>query len=93
MFFLVGILAASTGGVLDLVLPEPCSASETASSPADGACPATCIRCHCTRAFDLAFRLELADTALLSPEWRPPSAVTLQPIPHDILHVPKATLG
>ncbi|MQA29717.1 MAG: hypothetical protein GEU82_07750 [Luteitalea sp.] len=93
LLLLVGFLAITTGGILDLMLPEPCSPAESASSPADGACPATCIRCHCTRAFDLAFHLEVGDRAVLGSEWLPLSASVPQPIPRDIMHVPKPTLA
>jgi hypothetical protein len=93
MLLLVGFVAAGTGGILDLVLPEPCSATESASSPADGSCPATCFRCHCTRVFDLSFHLHVGDAPIPSPEWLSPPAVALQPAPRDILHVPKPVLG
>lgn len=93
LLLLVGFLATSTGGILDLVLPEQCSPTESASSTPDGACPATCTRCHCTRAFDLVVSLEIVDAPLLGPEWLSPSSVVPQPIARDILHVPKPTLG
>ena len=93
LLLLVGFLAASTGGILDLVLPERCSPTESASSPSDGACPATCIRCHCALAFNFVVHLDIVDVPLRSPEWLPASSVFPQPIPHDILHVPRLTLG
>ena len=87
---LVGLLSLSAGGIVDLVLPEPCSASESASIPSDGTCPPTCVRCHCARAFDLVLLVRSADTVIASPEWVPATASLPLPIPHDILHVPKA---
>ena len=93
LVLLVGFLGASTGGIFDLVVPEACPPSESASAPADGACPATCVRCHCTRAFDFVVRLDVSDAPLLRPEWVPPSAIAPQLLSHDILHVPKPTLG
>ena len=86
---LVGLLSLSAGGVLDLVLPEPCSASESAAIPNDGTCPPTCVRCHCARAFDLVVLVRAADVLTPTPEWRPASAALPLPIPHDILHVPR----
>jgi hypothetical protein len=90
---LVGFLSASTGGLLDLVAPEACSPSESASAPADGSCPDTCVRCHCARAFDFAVQLDSSTDPLLSPEWMPLVALVPQLLSHDILHVPKPTLG
>jgi hypothetical protein len=86
---LVGLLSLSAGGVLDLVLPEPCSASESASIPSDGTCPPTCVRCHCARAFDLVLLVRTADAVTASPDWMPATASLPLPIPHDILHVPR----
>jgi hypothetical protein len=93
LVLLVGFLAASTAGVLDLVLPDPCSVVESGASPIDGRCPPTCIRCHCTSAFDLAFLFELGDGSLLSANWRPFAPAAPQLFSHDILHVPRPSLG
>ena len=89
---LVGLLSLSAAGVLDLALPEPCSASESAEIPSDGTCPQTCVRCHCARAFDLVLPVRAAGLVTPAPEWRPSSASLPLPIPHDILHVPKLAL-
>ena len=86
---IVGLLSLSAGGVLDLALPEPCSASESAEIPNDGTCPPTCVRCHCARAFDLVVPVRAAGLVTPTPEWRPASSALPLPIPHDILHVPK----
>ena len=86
---LVGLLSLSAGGVVDLVMPEPCSASESTSIPADGTCPPTCVRCHCTRAFDLVVLVRASDAVAANPDWVPAVASLPLPIPHDILHVPK----
>jgi len=93
LFLLVGFLAASSSGIVDLVAPEQCSFAEPVSSAPDGACPPTCARCHCTAAFDLVVYFEVSDVLLLSPEWLVPPGVIPLTRPADILHVPKPTLG
>lgn len=90
---LVGFLAISTGGLLELAVPEPCSPSESASTPQDGACPPTCLRCHCTVSFEVVLQMDAGSAPAHSPEWLLPSAVVPTPIPLDILHVPKPALG
>jgi len=93
LVLLVGFLAISTGGLLELAFEEPCSTAESESSPADGACPPTCLRCHCTVSFELVLQMDAGSAPAHSPEWLPPSAVVPTPIPLDILHVPKPALG
>lgn len=93
LLMLVGFLAISTGGLLELAFAEPCSTAESESSPADGACPPTCVRCHCTVSFELVLHLDAGSAPAASPKWLSPSAVALAPIPFDILHVPKPALG
>jgi hypothetical protein len=93
LLLLVGFLAISTGGLLELAVAEPCSTTESESSPADGACPPTCLRCHCTASFELVLHMDAEDTPAPSPKWLPPSVVALALVPFDILHVPKPTLG
>lgn len=93
LVLLVGFLTLSTGGLLELAFPEPCSVAESAASPADGACPPTCVRCHCTASFELVLRVDAGSAPLASLKWLPPSAVVPAPIPLDILHVPKPALG
>ena len=93
LFFLVGFLAISASGIVDLVAPEPCSFTEPLSSAPDGTCPPTCARCHCAIAFDLVVLLEVGDALPLSPEWLAPAGVIPLSSPADILHVPKLTLG
>ena len=88
----VGLLSLSAGGIVDLALPEPCSAAESAAIPSDGTCPPTCVRCHCARAFDLVLPVRAAGLVTPNPEWRPASAALPLPIPHDILHVPRPVL-
>jgi hypothetical protein len=90
---LVGLLSLTTGGIVELVLPEPCSASEAAPLPSDGTCPPTCVRCHCARAFDLVLLVRAADPATPAPDWHPAVVSLPLPIPHDILHVPKTVLN
>ena len=93
LFLLVGFLAISASGIVDLVAPEQCSFAEPVSAAPDGACPPTCVRCHCATAFDLAVHFEVGDALLLSSEWPVPASVIPLSSPGDILHVPKPTLG
>ena len=93
LLVLVGFLATSASGIIELVAPEPCSFTEPVSSAPDGTCPPTCARCHCAIAFDLVVLLEVGDALLLSPEWLAPAGVIPLSSPADILHVPKPTLG
>jgi hypothetical protein len=89
---LVGLLSLSAGGFVDLALPEPCSAAESAAIPSDGTCPPTCVRCHCARAFDLVVPVRAAGLVTSSPEWLPARSALPLPVPHDILHVPRSVL-
>ena len=93
LFLLVGFLAISSSGIVDLVAPEQCSFAEPVSSAPDGACAPTCARCHCATAFELVVHFEVGDVLLLSPEWLVPAGVIPLTSPADILHVPKPTLG
>jgi hypothetical protein len=90
---LVAYLVASTGGWLDLLLPEPCSPTESASAPADGACAATCVRCHCTLAFDVALPVRVSEALPLSADWIGLTTTVPLPAPDDILHVPRPALA
>ena len=93
LLLLVGFLATSASGIVDLVAPEQCSFTEPVSSAPDGACAPTCVRCHCASAFDLVVHFEVGDAVLLSPEWLVLVGMIPLPSPGDILHVPKPTLG
>jgi hypothetical protein len=93
LILLVGVLTTSASGMVDLVLPEQCSLTESDAAVPDGACPPSCARCHCTGASDLVARLEVVDTPLLSQDWLAPTCAIPQSIPGDILHVPKPTLS
>jgi len=88
----VGFMIASTGGLLDFVSPEPCSPTESATAP-DDKCPATCVRCHCARAFDLTTATDVSDRLGIAPESFAPRTVVLLPNPHDILHVPRPSVS
>ena len=85
----IGVLAVSTSGVLDLVVPEPCSITESAAGD-DGACAATCVRCHCC-----AQSIEILSTKMpsirlpLDTKSVSPSNLILVGAPSEILHVPK----
>ena len=93
LLLLVSFLTISTGGVLEVMVPERCSPTESASSPADGSCAATCLRCHCARAFDLALYLDTGDAPALLTDWLALPEVAPRSAPHDILHVPKPARG
>jgi len=93
LFLVVGFLATSASGNVDLVAPEQCSFAEPVSSAPDGACPPTCARCHCATAFEFVVYFEVGDAVPLSPEWLAPASVIPLSRPADILNVPKPTLG
>jgi hypothetical protein len=92
-FWLVALLSFSASGVAELVLPEPCSPTESSSVPDDGTCAPTCARCHCARAFDFVFVVRVGELTCSTPDWHPALSALPLPIPHDILHVPKAVLS
>jgi len=88
MVMLVGLLCATTSGVLGLVVSEQCVLD--AASPADdGACAPTCLRCHCARPFDVVAPLLPVDVLLEPAEWTEPTRSVRTPRPHDVLHVPR----
>lgn len=93
LLLLVGLLASTTGGILDLLLPEPCGAAESGTVPSDDTCPPTCVKCHCARAFDFVVQLHVATLPVIAPAWLPPAAPQSQLYSRDILHVPKPALG
>jgi hypothetical protein len=93
LLLLVGVLSASTSGILDLMVPERCSVAESASAPADGQCASTCVRCHCARAFEFVLHFAIAAAPHDTAEWLPPAAFVPQLVSHDILHVPKPALS
>jgi hypothetical protein len=88
---IVASLTFTASGLLGLMVPEPCTASELAGSGQDdGRCPPTCITCSCC-ARPLVFGILAAASS-------PEQTVTvieavLQRVPetdpHPILHVPK----
>lgn len=91
LFLLVALLSASSGGIFDLLIPEPCSVAESGASAPEGTCPATCVRCHCARAFVAVRALEIVPTPHQHAQLALPLAPRLAAFPHDILHVPKRT--
>jgi hypothetical protein len=86
---LVALLCATTGGVLELVVTEQCIADDLASPGPDGACPPTCLRCHCARPFDAVAPLLLVDVMVRPAEWPEPSLAVIPAAPADVLHVPR----
>jgi len=85
----IGVLAVSTSGVLDLVVPERCAITESSTGD-DGACATTCVRCHCC-----AQSIEILATKLTAVRLRmvttpvSPINLILAGAPAEILHVPK----
>ena len=89
LVLLVALLCVTTSGALELVVPDQC-ASETSKSPAsDGACPPTCLRCHCARPFDVVMPPLFSDVLFEPAEWLEPARPVPSPTPHDVLHVPR----
>lgn len=86
----VTLIAVSASGVLDLIVPEPCSINEASNGQEDGNCPATCVRCNCCTG-----SIEVAAVTVMSV--RLSIAVDVFPIPEffssaspaEILHVPR----
>jgi hypothetical protein len=86
---LVGLLCATTGGVIELVVPEPCTSDEAAALGGDGACAPTCLRCHCARPFDVVVPVQLASGLHQRIDWTELAQAVPSPNPHDVLHVPR----
>ncbi|MEO5821450.1 MAG: hypothetical protein ABIT71_13175 [Vicinamibacteraceae bacterium] len=86
---LVALLCAMTSGVLELVFPEQCGADDFASSAGDGACPPTCLRCHCARPFDVVAPVLLVDVTTRLADWAEPCPAVILSAPADVLHVPR----
>jgi hypothetical protein len=86
----VALIAVSTSGVMDLVLPEPCSIDEVANGQEDGDCAATCVRCNCcARSIEVAAVTVLSVRLSIPAESSPFSQFFSSVSPADILHVPK----
>ena len=88
MVMLVGLLCATTSGVLGLVVSDRCVLDATSSAD-DGACAPTCLRCHCARPFDVVAPLRLVDVLLEPADWTEPARSVPTFRPHDVLHVPR----
>ena len=84
---LVGFLAVSTSGLVDLLVPEPCAITE--STPDDhGDCGTACIRCHCGSPAIHFGALQLASQTLFPTDFEAPVQTAAAGIPSEILHVP-----
>lgn len=83
-------LALSASQALALVVPEPCSLTETTDAE-EGQCSPTCVRCGCCAQplEPVLFRLAV-QAAPVSSSASIPTLDLLPSIPRDILHVPKA---
>jgi len=88
---LVGLLCATTSGVIELFVPERCTSEEAAAPGGDGACAPTCLRCHCARPFDVVVAVQLASVRFERSDWTEPVRDVLSPNPHDVFHVPRPT--
>ena len=86
---LVVLLCATTSGVLELIVSERCTSDEATSAAGDGACPPTCLRCHCARPFDVVAPLQLVAVVLERVDWIEPAQRASLPNPHDVFHVPR----
>ena len=86
---LVGFLAFSTSGFLDLLVPEPCAISES-SSGEHGDCGAACVRCHCGTPAIHFGAPQLASALPGTTDFDPPVQVAAAGSPSEILHVPLA---
>jgi hypothetical protein len=90
LVFFVAALSISASGVIDLILPEPCSIEEAGLLQDDGSCAATCVRCNCC-----ARSIEVVAASLVSVQIpivsKTTPAFASVPIgtPSEILHVPK----
>ena len=83
-------LSVSTSGVLDLVVPEPCSIEEAGSLQDDGSCAPTCMRCNCCSRSIEVMTATLASAHLpIASEVLPAFAFVSSGSPSEILHVPK----
>jgi hypothetical protein len=89
LVLLVGLLCAMTSGVLELIVSERCTVEESASAAGDGACPPTCLRCHCARPFDIVVATQLMAVVLERVEWTEPAQSVSLPDPHEVFHVPR----
>ena len=89
LVLLLGVLCATTSGVLELIVPEQCALEAAASPAGDGACPPTCLRCHCARPYDVVMAQAIVDVLLGPAEWIEPARAVPSPTPHDVLHVPR----
>ena len=93
LVLLVGLLCATTSGVLELVVPEQCVSDDAASPLGDGNCPPTCLRCHCARPFDVVLSLVFVESPLEPVDWLEPSTALPLAAPADVLHVPRPALA
>ena len=84
---LVGFLALSTGGFLDLFVPEPCTITESASED-HGDCGAACVRCHCGTPVVHLGAPQLAPQAPSATDFEAPVQSAAAGSSAEILHVP-----
>jgi hypothetical protein len=85
----VAILTLNASGLTALVVPEPCSVTESASA-ADGRCPPTCVRCGCCAQPAVPTPFErIVSAEFVTPQAPLAAFNALSSVDRDILHVPK----
>lgn len=86
----VALIAVSTSGLMDLVVPEPCSIDEATNGQEDRDCAATCVRCNCcARSIEVAAVTVLSVRLSILAETFPIPEFFSSVSPAEILHVPK----
>ncbi len=86
----VALITVSTSGVIDLIVPEPCSINEAANGREDGNCAATCVRCNCCgRSVEVAGVTVLSVRLSITVETFSIPVFFSTASPAEILHVPK----
>lgn len=86
----VALIAVSTSGVMDLVVPEPCSIDEATNGQEDRDCAATCVRCNCcARSIEVAAVTILSVRLSIGAKTFPIPEFFSSASPAEILHVPK----
>ena len=86
------LLAFSTSGVVELMVPEPCGITDQAGGDMD--CAPTCHRCTCcAQAVALSSSLRSEPASVVLPE-RPTAVVpAVLSVSREIFHVPKIALS
>jgi hypothetical protein len=87
---LVGLLVANLGGVVSLLVPEPCGPNEGSAAP-HSTCPPTCARCGCCGQPVVTALIVTVGSAVVRIDQPPVPALRIVSVdPREILHVPRA---